>query len=324
MHPRTECSSLATTRPVLRPPSLRSPQNAFTLIEILVVVAILALLIAVLLPSLATARDQAQTVVCKTRLRELYNGHALYGADNKQRFPHWDSWLWDGYNHQYLQGANIYGKFGGHPPSDPQARVTLGQIYRYIKNKEAYFCPKDSKRRNGGAIGGSSWTAIHSYSRHFEPHYFALWQKTGKSLSGGTWNAHLTYVDSTDVLSPDMIKPGVLGQAASAHVGAPCTTTPDRVGLMFEEWQSADDPLQASTGSTGFDDLNDGYSAPLTSACDHITARHKNRGHILYWDGHVALVDGIKLNQYPRHYDAGSVPADKRYAATVIIGASRQ
>ncbi|MGB9626491.1 MAG: type II secretion system protein, partial [Phycisphaerae bacterium] len=43
---------------------------AFTLIELLVVVAIIALLVAILLPSLAAARDQANAAVCAGRMKE--------------------------------------------------------------------------------------------------------------------------------------------------------------------------------------------------------------------------------------------------------------
>ncbi len=56
---------------------------AFTLIEVLVVVAIIALLIAMLVPSLATARTQSRLVVCQTNLHQLGLGIAAYA--NQQR-----------------------------------------------------------------------------------------------------------------------------------------------------------------------------------------------------------------------------------------------
>src|SRR5438046_1740734 len=78
------------------PRQVSRPSPGFTLIEILVVVAIIALLISILLPSLSKAREQARALVCKTRLTQLYRGHVFYAADNKGLFPHWDWWLWDG------------------------------------------------------------------------------------------------------------------------------------------------------------------------------------------------------------------------------------
>lgn len=60
---------------------------AFTLIEILVVVAIIALLIAILLPSLRAARDQARLVVCKANLKQIATATSEYQAENKAFVP---------------------------------------------------------------------------------------------------------------------------------------------------------------------------------------------------------------------------------------------
>jgi prepilin-type N-terminal cleavage/methylation domain-containing protein len=51
---------------------------AFTLIELLVVVAIIALLVAILLPSLAKAREQARSAVCKSNIHQMGVGLTLY------------------------------------------------------------------------------------------------------------------------------------------------------------------------------------------------------------------------------------------------------
>ncbi|MCP4249882.1 MAG: prepilin-type N-terminal cleavage/methylation domain-containing protein, partial [bacterium] len=61
----------------------RSGQSAFTLVELLVVVSIIALLISILLPSLSTAREQAKTVTCMAIQSGLGRGHAGYqSAEN--------------------------------------------------------------------------------------------------------------------------------------------------------------------------------------------------------------------------------------------------
>lgn len=61
--------------------------RAFTLIELLTVVSIIALLIAILLPSLSKAREQARSVACLANLSELGRGVAAYMNDHRDRLP---------------------------------------------------------------------------------------------------------------------------------------------------------------------------------------------------------------------------------------------
>jgi prepilin-type N-terminal cleavage/methylation domain-containing protein/prepilin-type processing-associated H-X9-DG protein len=56
--------------------------NGFTLIELLVCVAIIALLVAILIPSLAAAREQAQSAKCKANLRQLISAYRFYADEN--------------------------------------------------------------------------------------------------------------------------------------------------------------------------------------------------------------------------------------------------
>lgn len=61
--------------------------RAFTLVELLVVIGILAVLIAVLMPSLAAARRSAKTVQCASNLRQVCNGLIGYASENRGKFP---------------------------------------------------------------------------------------------------------------------------------------------------------------------------------------------------------------------------------------------
>ena len=57
--------------------------RAFTLIEVLVVVAIIALLVAILLPSLGRARDQARKAVCGAHIHGVVQAILMYAGDYK-------------------------------------------------------------------------------------------------------------------------------------------------------------------------------------------------------------------------------------------------
>ena len=58
-------------------------RGAFTLVELLVVIGIIALLISILLPALSKAQDAARTVTCLSNMRQIMQASTGYAADNK-------------------------------------------------------------------------------------------------------------------------------------------------------------------------------------------------------------------------------------------------
>jgi len=66
-------------------------RKAFTLVELLVVIGIIAVLIAILLPALNKARQAADRVVCGSNMRQVGLAMLTYASENKGTLP-WGAW----------------------------------------------------------------------------------------------------------------------------------------------------------------------------------------------------------------------------------------
>jgi prepilin-type processing-associated H-X9-DG protein len=241
---------------------------------------------------------------------QLYRGHNYYAADNKQAFPHPDWWLWDntGAAGQSVFFPGIYSKTGGTRPLDSSRWVEFGKIFRYVKDKEVYFCSKDSKRRTGNGIGSppNGNKPIHSYVRIVHPNDYY-----GEHI--GDANDILIKIGSSEFRKSDHIGPDQLRKGVFSPRYPNYNSTPNRVALMYEEWQYNDEPRNGVT-SNAESTLNDGYSGFTEGYVDYISMRHfGNKSHLLFWDGHSALVDGIKFN----------VDVNDKFSRAIALGAPK-
>ncbi len=117
---------------------------AFTLIKLLVVIAVVALLMAILIPTLHRARNQARGAVCQSNLRQWAMTLATYTDDHDGRFPSdlggmGGMWL--------LRGTFL-------PADDPNVD---GAAYHHFHTKGIALCPMATKptgEGGWGAVGG--------------------------------------------------------------------------------------------------------------------------------------------------------------------------
>jgi len=127
-------------------------RRGFTLLELLAVIATIAILAALLLPILAKAKIKAQRTNCLSNLRQLQLAWAMYKDDNNgslvESYPVNNPLVW-------VQGDMTKTAEAGNADL-----IRAGQLYQYNESVAIYHCPTDP----GVMISGTLVPTVRSYS----------------------------------------------------------------------------------------------------------------------------------------------------------------
>jgi prepilin-type N-terminal cleavage/methylation domain-containing protein/prepilin-type processing-associated H-X9-DG protein len=119
---------------------------AFTLIELLLVIAIIAILAALLLPALAPAMEKGQRIACMSNLKQLQAGWHLYLLDNTDAMPSND---WDGVTGDFATstpGSWVVGNVR----ENTSTNIPRGVQWPYNPSLGVYHCPADKSLASDG------------------------------------------------------------------------------------------------------------------------------------------------------------------------------
>jgi prepilin-type N-terminal cleavage/methylation domain-containing protein/prepilin-type processing-associated H-X9-DG protein len=111
--------------------------KGFTLVELLIVLAIIGVLAAILLPVLSSAREGARRATCASNLKQIGQAMQMYANDNSRRYP-----------------------FVEYVPGHQECSPWIEPVYPYVKNAAVFQCPSfpAGEYRAGCLTAATPWT----------------------------------------------------------------------------------------------------------------------------------------------------------------------
>ena len=259
--------------------SALSPQHswrAFTLVELLVVISIIALLVGIMLPSLRQARAQAQATVCKSNIRQLHLANSSYATEN---------------NGLYVPAASdMLGGFGGrqrwhgvrqapsvHP--DPEMNTfdpLKGPLAPSLVDGKVKECPRRVDFIHDGARnafeagnGGYGYNLVGVGSRFYQPAWSHQELYAGRHYVLGWPSEAITRPADTVMFTDTAFK-----QYHSAH------------GDYLTEYSFCEPPWFINATVHG-PQLRTGSPPEMWLLMPTIHFRHAARSNVAWCDGHV-------------------------------------
>ncbi len=244
-------------------------QGAFTLVELLVVISIIALMIALLLPSLAAARESGRSVQCLSNLRQLSPGFELYYQSEKEWMPvgsAYDPFLG---NHKISWGRVVSKMLG--------LRITFEAPWAYDFDPANQSFTYNTKKTNGilqcPTENFKNYWGGYNYTSYLHNSGWAYWYGLGISEGYDEYavTSGLTYYSTY-----------------WGRVRLPWVKAPSRTVLIGEAIMS---------------DGHYEYSIAQFAYTTSLSTYHNGSGNLLFVDGHASSYrrENLKIENFSRN-----------------------
>ena len=238
-------------------PSFRAKRSNFTLIELLIVIAIIAILAGILLPALNRARERAYSIHCVNNLKQIGLGLAQYTGDFTF-FP------WPQDETQILPGTSEDGRWWNLMTGLSDSGIRIGSPYLPIYRQHSLV--------NGSYLGLRC-------PKHAEQ----------RTETGGPLPSHYIVVGSSSKLWFADGAVGITGPLAAGQAGV---VSPERVKKASAKVGVIEYQLNRNEGGVGY--ISDGrYLFNSSEKRNDIGPVHGRDAGALYVDGHAGMLDAV-------------------------------
>lgn len=236
--------------------------RGFTLVELLVVISIIALLIAILLPSLKRAREQAKDTVCRSNLHQLGLTVEYYLHDSGGRLP----WIKGTKN----PDTQLFNK------APFRQYHQIFQFWPYLKDLDIYLCPRATSGRVQPGGPFRSRTVL-DYLQG--PGGINLQGPGGISYFNAL-KADQWFIELYQQNAFPFIKKADLTDPSKAYIEDLYTE------YWFNDWSKGAAELPAITGNV-LNHIPYPEAAVMMADAIHEVGRHNGAKHLLFVDAHV-------------------------------------